>query len=356
MNQLRTSMLAALAVPALLAFSLPETELVFAPAEGLSLARSYTSKAQFALDDMQMTMNGQPMPMEIEMAMDMDTTSQFEVTDTYVAMAGNRPGKLKRVFESIGSNGSFNLEMEQMPGGGQSMDISASSELEGKTVLFSLGEDEEGYDVAWHESEGDDELLEGLKEDMDMRALLPEGPVAEGDSWEIEPSALASVLAPGGNLALVPELDEDFQGMPGMGNMNQGLDQMLGDSLEGTATATFQGTREVDGVTVGVIALVIDIEGTNDMTEVVLEQMAEMPEEVGEISIEYMDVEVDIEAEGTLFWNLAGNHAHSMDLNGTMSMVMDSAMSMSPGGQEMQIEQMFEMSGTLENALKVQAR
>jgi hypothetical protein len=29
---------------------------------------------------------------------------------------------------------------------------------------------------------------------------------------------------------------------------------------------------------------------------------------------------------------------------------------MSPGGQEMQIEQMFEMSGTLQNALSVQAR
>lgn len=345
---------AALAVPTLVASELPATEITFGPAEGTTLSRTYVSKSQFALDDMQMSMNGQPMPMEIEMEMDMEMTSGFEVSDTFLAMAGERPGKLKRTFDSIDSNGSFAMEMEMMPGGGQTMNVTASSELEGKTVLFSLDGEESDYEVSWHESEGDDELLEGLSEDMDLRALLPTGAVSEGDTWDIDTSTLVSVLAPGGNLALVPEMDEDM-GMPGMGNMNQGLDQMLGEMLEGTASGVFKGTREVDGVNVAVIGITIDIDSSNDMTEIVREQLEEMPEEMGELSVEYMDAEVEIEVEGTLFWNLSGKHAHSLDLSGSMRMVMDMAMNMSMSGQEMQMEQMFEMSGTIENSMKIAA-
>ena len=108
-------------------------------------------------------------------------------------------------------------------------------------------------------------------------------------------------------------------------------------------------------MTVAVIAISIDVESSNDMTEQVLEQMGDLPEEVQAMNmeIEYMDVEMDIEAEGILYWDMSANHAHSMTLSGSMNMVMDMAMNMSQGGQEMQMEQMFEMSGSFENAMAV---
>jgi len=353
MNHLRTSLLSAAAVPVLLAFAWPASELVFAPAEGQGVTRKWTNQLHLSLDDMQMTMNGQPLPMEIEMEMDIDGSTEVEVTDQYVAMASGRPKQLRRTFDAVSSTGSFAMEMEMMPGGGQTRDITASSELEGKTVTFSWDEDDEGFGVEWYESEGDDKLLEGLTEDMDLRILLPDSAVEEGDTWEIDVQQLASIVAPGGNLSLVPEMDEDMGGMPGMEGMGSGMADMVGENLEGTATAEYKGTQEVDGVTVAVIALTLDIESTNDMTEKVTEQMGQMPDEVGEVSVEYMDVELDIEAEGTLFWNIEAKHAHSMDLSGSIRMVMDTAMTMSPGGQEMQMEQMFEMSGTFENSMTV---
>ena len=355
MNQLRTTILAAVAAPALLAGGLSTADIVFSPAEGHSVTRTWTNTAQFALDDLQMSMNGQPLPMEIEMEMDMENSTEVEVTDQYVAMADGRPGQLKRTFDSLATTGSFSMEMEMMPGGGQSQDITASSELEGKTVMFTWDEDSGEYDVAFHESEGDDELLEGLEEDMDLRALLPSGSVSEGDTWDIDVKELTSVMAPGGNMALVPDMDGAEMGMPGMNSMGGSMSDMIGDSFEGSATGTYKGTQDIDGVTVAVIALEFDVESSNDMTEMVLEQMDEMPEEMQgmEMDIEYMDVEMDIEAEGILYWDISANHAHSMTVSGNIGMVMDMSMSMAQGGQEMQMEQTFEMSGSFENAMSV---
>ena len=49
------------------------------------------------------------------------------------------------------------------------------------------------------------ELLKGLNEDMDLRALLPKDEVKVGDEWDIEVSGLASVIAPGGERKIKPE-------------------------------------------------------------------------------------------------------------------------------------------------------
>ena len=49
---------------------------------------------------------------------------------------------------------------------------------------------------------------------MDLRAFLPEKSVSEGDSWSIDLDGLINVLAPGGNLKIVPE---DVAGVAGPG-------------------------------------------------------------------------------------------------------------------------------------------
>ena len=357
MKQLCLSLLPAAAVPVLVAVSMPAAEIHFAPAEGQSVARKFTTHAQLSLGDLQMSMNGQPMPMEIKMEMDIDSTSEVEVTDQYVAMGAGQPQELRRTFDAIGQTGSFAMEMEMMPNGGQEMDITSSSELEGKSVTFEWNEESKEYEVAWHESEGDDELLEKLTEDMDLRVLLPAGSVAEGDTWEIDVTKLNTVLAPGGDMKLVPELDEEAQQFPGMqGGMGEGFGEMLGDSIEGTASGEFKGMQDLEGVNVAAIAIKLDIESSNDMTEQIKEQMSEMPEEMGEVDLDYADVELDIEAEGTLYWNVDAGHAHMLELSGSMTMIMDTAMKMSPGGQEMRIEQMFEMAGTFDTNLTVTAK
>jgi hypothetical protein len=355
MNNTRTPLFSAAALPVLLALALPGGDAIaFAPATGHSVTRTWKTNTQMSLDDMEMSMNGQPMPMEIEMEMDMGMDLTVEVTDEFVSLMDGRPGSLTRSFDVIGSSGSFALEAEMIPGGGDEKSIEASSELEGKSVVFTWNEEDGDYDVAYHESEGDEELLEGLEEDMDLRALLPEGEVAEGDTWEIDVKSLTNVLAPGGDMALVPELDdEEMMGMPGMENMGRGMNDMLGDLLEGDASGTFNGFQEVDGVRVAVIAIAISIESSNDMTDKVMEAMEEMPEEIGEFSIDYMDVEIEIEGEGTLYWDVEAGHAHSYEMQGSMGFITDMGMNVAMGDQEMEIEQTFEMSGTFENSMSI---
>ena len=54
--------LALLVSPAFLAFTLPADKVAFAPKEGSSVSKTFTTKAEFSLDSMSMTMNGQPSP------------------------------------------------------------------------------------------------------------------------------------------------------------------------------------------------------------------------------------------------------------------------------------------------------
>lgn len=355
MNNSRSKLSILLTAPVLLALTLPGDNLTFAPEAGSSVTRTFTSSNQFSLDEMEVSMNGQPMPMDLDMKMDMSVDIAMEITDTFVAMGDGRPAKLKRTFDSLGSESHFSMEMAMMPGGGQEKDIGSSSELEGKTVEFTWNDDEETYDVAYFESEGDEDLLEDLAEDMDFRALLPAGEVAVGDTWEIDVSELTSVLFPGGNPALVPDDDgSDEMGMPGMDNMGGNMADMIGDLLEGEATAEYRGIEEVDGIQVAVIAFTVSISSSNDMTEVVEEAMGELPEGSPDMSINFVDIEIEMEGEGTLQWAIAANRPHSFEIRGTLATMMDMGMAIAMGDQEAEMEQSMEMSGSFESSMLVE--
>lgn len=356
MKNTRTLLTTLLAAPVLLALTLPVDDVTFAPEAGSSVTRTYTSNNQFSLDEMEMSMNGQPMPMDLEMSMDMSMDMSIEVTDTFVAVGAGRPDQLQRSYDALGAEAHFSMEMAMMPDGGQDRDISSSSELEGKTVLFSWNEEDGEFGVAYHESEGDEDLLETLTEDMDFRALLPVGGVSAGDTWEIDPKDLISVLFPGGDTGLRPDDDGGAEEMmPGMDGMGANMGEMLGDLLEGEASAEYIGTEEVDGVTVAVISFTLSISSSNDMTEMVEDNMAELPDGSPEISINYVDVEIEMEGTGTLQWNLAANRAHSFEAQGSMNTLMDMGMGVSMGDNEMEMEQSMEMSGTFDSTMAVEA-
>ena len=89
MKHSKALLVSALTAPALLALALPGDKVEFHPSEGLSLTRTFTSKTELTLDDMEMTMNGQPLPMEIEMDMDMTMSQTVVVTDEIGALASD---------------------------------------------------------------------------------------------------------------------------------------------------------------------------------------------------------------------------------------------------------------------------
>jgi hypothetical protein len=342
-----TLLLAALGAPALLALAAPADELTFRPAEGLSLSKTFEEVQDLTMEDMTMIMNGNDMSDMIQIEMSTTTTTSRTVLDTYVAMADGRPAKLERSFESLGSDATVDANAM---GQQDVQEMEGTSELEGLTTVFSWNDEEGAFDAAFPEGEeGDEELLEGLHEDMDFRALLPEGTVAADDTWEVDPAEMIDVLAPGGDLKIVPEGMDEMMSM-GPSPAGGDLSQLLGD-IEGEVTAKYAGTQEVDGIQVGVIRFVVELSSYNDMTEMVQEMMgdSELPEGAGDmdIEVEAVDVEWTFAGEGELLWNLEAGHFHSFELNGDVEMTMDMAMAVTgtPMG-DMSQEMSMAMAGT----------
>jgi hypothetical protein len=143
----------------------------------------------------------------------------------------------------------------------------------------------------------------------------------------------------------MPGLEEMMMG----GGLGGSMSDMVGDILEGEAAGAFKGYREVDGAKMAVIEVRIDVESSNDMTDAVQEFMdeIELPAEIGEMELDHMEMEFGFEAEGTLIWNVAAGRIQSFELSGDTQLKIDQGISISAQGQDMNMQQTVELSGTL---------
>jgi hypothetical protein len=356
MTKNRWPLLAALLLPALLSSHLPGDRIRFAPSEGSSAKKTFVNKVEFTLDHLSLSINGSAPPAPPEMEMTITSDQKVVVQDEYVANRDGAPKKLVRTFEDLGSSTSMSMKMEMMgQTQNQDQDIKGESELEGKKVVFNWDEDKGEYVKAFDGAEGKEALLKELEEDMDLRVLLPKTEVKEGEQWDIEVEGFASVLAPGGNLSILPkEMDAEQMGMgmPGMGSMTD----WLRGSLEGTAKGTFVGMEEKGGAKLARIKIEAKINVAKDMTEMIEEMMkkAKLPPEAQNFSFDHMDIDYKLEADGELVWDLAAGRARSFTLSGPSHANMDMTMKIDAGGQSMNIDYGMELSGNTELSLEVE--
>lgn len=359
MNTKKLLLLAALSSPLLLAFNLPGSRVRFAPADGSSVAKTFENKVELTLDHMAVSRNGQDMSgMMPEMDMNMTSEQKVVVTDEYVSNRDGAPKKLRRRFDELGNDTSFTVKMSMND---QTQDnsnsVKAKSELAGKTVVFTWDDESKDYKKAFDPAEDSPELLKDLHEDMDLRALLPEGEVKEGDEWDVDVKRLAGVIAPGGNLSLVPEsIEEAAGGMGGMGGPMGSMSDWLSDLLEGEAKAKFAGMREVDGGKFAVIKLTVKIQSSKDMSDMVAEAMkkAKIPEEAGKPEIDHMDIDFKLEGEGELLWDVGSGRLHSFEMSGPTHINMDMGMKLNMPQMEMKLDISMEMSGTANISAKAE--
>ncbi len=345
MKHFRLLLLPILIAPALLSLGAEETTIEFKPREGAVVKRTFTTRSEMTLDSMDMTVNGQAPPMMPSMDMTVTTEATTVVEDKLSSVRDGRIARLERSFVDIDQRTEMVMEIDMMGQvQSQDMDMAAESALAGETVVFAWNEQTEEYTPAWPAGkEGKPELLKNLMADMDMVGLLPAGPVTEGQSWEVPTRALMPIMAPGGDLKLVPK---DLDPQMGMMSPQSTAFDWFGEGLTGTVTATFEGLREGG---LGAIRIRFELKNAVDLTSMMEESMSkiEMPPEAGEIDFKHLDMEIEYDGEGLLLWNLAEGRASSFESSGDFGMIMDIGMQMKNEGMDMELEQMLEMSGSL---------
>jgi hypothetical protein len=271
-------------------------------------------------------------------------------------MLNGAPRKLRRTFDSIDVDTQMSMEVNlQGQTHNQDSPVSAGSKLEGEAIDFTWNEETNEYDAAFADEEGDADLLVGLFEDMDLRAFLPGREVEIGDEWDVEPRELASVMAPGGNLKLVPEeLAYDMSGMSGqMGELSDWFDE----NLQGKVRCRLQEVRRQGETQVAVITIELQLENDVDLTEMAQEELdrVELPPDAGEIEVEHMQIDLRIEGKGVLLWDLQAGHFHALDVTGDIEMKMDIGVSLElPRFGNVMHSQEFDMSGDLTFGAEIQ--
>jgi hypothetical protein len=338
-----------LLVPLLPALRPTATKLRFAPADGTSVTRTLTNTSELSLQDYSMSINGNDSPMKPEMEMTMNQDQKVIISDTFTKMADGRPAKLKRKFDELGGTVGMSMKVDMM-GQVQENDDSKdlNSQLSGKTVVYSWDKDKSEYALAFEPEEENAELLENLHEDMDLRVLLPQGEVKEGESWKVDMKQLAHVIAPGGDLKIKPKEGESSEDPMGMGDMSGAGNptDWFSSDMEGEATATFDGMREVDGKSYAVIKLEVQSKGKKDLTEQAKEGAKNSGQEGMNVEMTKVEVSFSYEGTGELLWNPSTNVMHSFNFTGPVKAVIDIELALDMQGQKMDIGQSMEMAGS----------
>jgi hypothetical protein len=289
--------IAALALPVLFS-SLPHTgdDLAFKPDAGSQVTKTYAHKLELTMQEMHFKFGDQDIPADQmpEMKVEITDEQKLAFTDTYVSLAGGRPKVLERKFDALGSSG---VEKASSEDGDEEHKSERESKLEGKTVVFTRGDEGDECEIAFKKgAEGDKGLLGDLIEDTDLRAFLPGKAVADGDTWDLDGKLFNALFSPGGDLHLEAKSGEE----------DHSVDRAkLRANMEGKAKATYKGERDEHGTKVAVIELAFEVQSKCDTDE-----------DVGEGVKQHSDYGVELKLEGELLWNRKLGRAHSLDVHG----------------------------------------
>ncbi len=326
----------------LLAFQPAADSVEFRPADGTEATKSFTVSGSFEMGDISMVMNGQDMSGMIPLdQLSGEFDASFSVVDQYVKTVDGKLVEFVRRFEKSAS---------QWDMGEESGNEEDWMEMDGKTVLFKWNEESKSYERSYKDGEGDEEKLEKLgmnPELLDYRTLLPQKTVSKGDRWSVDPKGMGSALMFGLDFDSLPSMGEeidDAEALEVLEQLKPAFERML-DSIK--TECEYDGTREVDGVNVGVIKVRIAIDGSVDLAQMI-EEMArkQIPEGVEvDMSITTAAVGMTMKGEGELLWDLQRGLPHGFALNCEMGMTFELDASVSAEGQEQAIEMSMEMDG-----------
>jgi len=327
----------ALALPLLVAFGARGEKLAFAPEDGTSLDKELSMEVSLYVEDLSMIVDGQDMGGM--MMGELDEALSFNVligvTDEFVKSANGKPLELLRTYNELSAEGGTESERESADG---------FDELEDSTVSFKWNEEEGEYVKSFHESEGEEELLENLEVDMELLALLPDGEVSEGDTWEMDGSKALSLFAPGGFPSGGGEGDDEV-----MEIISQELESQFDEAFEDfSIECTYKGMQEDGENSYGEIAFEFEGEGAIDLSELLM-QMIDLQAEGAEIEIDAditAGLDLTFKGLGTLLWDPKTGHLHTYEMSCEMTLLADVMAAIDVMGQSQEFEASAELSGS----------
>lgn len=229
---------------------------------------------------------------------DVSSECHLVVRDEVTALDEGRTKELERTYDEISrersgtceGNGGFHM------GEGHLVEM---SEAEGETVTFSWEEEEEAYVASCRRLDRDQ--LRHLPYDYSFGALLPEGEISKGDEWEIAPEVAFALLNPWRGIPM--EVEREHGDKPPLDDFDIIFEgNAVTEWFDGELVATYEGTTEVDGVQVAVIALEgeIEMDRTFELSTTARWSQWETSEKRS--------------IEGEASWNLAGGHLHRLEV------------------------------------------
>ena len=268
--------------------------------EGTTVRRRFEFAQELELVETVIEVDGEALPEQpLGLEVTTETVRVIAVEDEYGPSDGERPRRLVRYFDTLSEE---LVRTETGVDGAGELTRSRGSDLEGRSVVFVNGalDDLEGAAggesrVTWDGPAGDDELLEGLFEDMDLRSFLPEPGVepAEGEEYSVEPRRFLELMWPGGVRLQAAEEDRT----------RIAAQAQLAESLDGDVTARFVGHRAGRAV----LALELTIT-TGASQRLPTDSEADL----------FARVEYAFELEGELLWDSEAGHLSSLELTGTV--------------------------------------
>ena len=279
--------------------------------EGATQRRSFEFEAELALEELSVQVDGEPVPVGGDLEIELTERWRVVVEDDLGPPARGRPRSLVRWFEELSGS---SIRTTAGPDGRGDSERELTGGLEGCSVRFALevedtgegdaGEGDTGddYRVEWDDAPCEQALLEGLREDMDLRAFLPEPgrELEPGDGWELPPRVYPALFDPGG-VELRPADETELE---------RRLAEEAREQVDGVGRATWLGRRETDDGEVSVIALELAV-STRASGPVPTEDEAQVE----------LELAVELVLEGELAWSVDGGHLASLELAGSCERV-----------------------------------
>lgn len=292
---------------------LPADSIVFAPEAKSRAKKSFAESTSWKLMSLEQRVQGSLQPMA---AIDAHGTVKRElvVVDTYSKLDGGVPLMLQREFETIGARAECSLEVQ---GEQEEFDLELTSPLSGAKVLFQR-EDKDAEPEAKFADErsAGANLLESLREDLDLRALLGPSDVEQGDSWKVDVADLTDLLVPGGTLALTPTsvpTSRTLEDADVLLTTLCSLADCAASELDGQVTCTWRETTTEGQANLAVI----DLDWDSQADALLGPELLRRLEAVGKATPrEDLSLSVNWSSKGggELVWDLAKKRAHSLTL------------------------------------------